>query len=61
MNEFYNWKNHELNDAEILAALKQAITDYEDGAIVEVQSVCSSIADAIQEYSDEDNLRYNGR
>lgn len=61
MNEFYNWKNHELKDKEIINALKQAAEDYENGEVAEVQSVCSAIANAIQEFTDEDKLRYGGR
>lgn len=61
MNKFYNWKNHELKDKEIIKALKQAAEDYENGELTEVQSVCSAIAYAIQEFANEDNLRYGGK
>lgn len=57
-NKYYNRKRCELNDAEIINDLKNAIDDYENGEILEVQSTLYAIAGAIQDFSnDVDNDR----
>lgn len=45
-------KKGELRDKELLAALKQAAIDYEDGAIVEVRDTLAEIVEAINEFED---------
>ena len=49
MNERFI-KYGELQDIEILNALKEAVCDYEDGAILEVRDVLVEIVKAIDEY-----------
>lgn len=49
-NRFY--AKGELKDKKILAALKQAVKDYDDGAIAEVHDVLLEIAAAIEEWED---------
>lgn len=44
------WKNNELDDAAIIKALKQAVKDYEDGAIAEVHDTLAEIVVAIDEF-----------
>lgn len=39
-----------LEDAKIITALKQALADYEDGAIIECRDVLKEIVDAITEF-----------
>ena len=43
-------KNNELKDATIIKALKQAVKDYEDGAIAEVRDTLAEIVVAIDEF-----------
>lgn len=44
--------NGELKDRDIIAALKQAAIDYEDGAILEVRDTLAEIVEAIDEFDD---------
>lgn len=52
-----DWKNNELDDAAIIKALKQAVKDYEDGAIAEVHDSLTEIVVAIDEF--EANMEGN--
>lgn len=52
-NRFY--AKGELKDKKILAALKQAVKDYDDGAISVVHDVLLEIAAAIEEWEDFEN------
>jgi hypothetical protein len=45
-------KNNELLDAEILKVLKEAATDYEDGAIAEARNALVDIVRAIDEFTE---------
>ena len=45
-------KHGELQDIKIINALKEAVRDYEDGAISEVRDLLVDIADAIDEWED---------
>lgn len=51
------WKNNELDDTAIIKALKQAVKDYEDGAIAEVRDSLVEIVNAIDEF--EANMEGN--
>lgn len=44
------YRNKRLEDEKIIAALKQAAKDYEDGAIAEAQEVLNEISYAIDEW-----------
>lgn len=44
------WANEELDDAAIIKALKQAVKDYEDGAISEVRDCLAEIVIAIDDF-----------
>ena len=46
------FKHGELQDIEILNALKEAVYDYEDRAIAEVRDVLVEIVHAIDEWED---------
>lgn len=48
MNRYY--KNGELKDNEIIASLKKAAEDYENGEISEVKDVIADIWNAISEW-----------
>lgn len=48
--KFYNEKTKELADTQIIAALKSAIKDYEDGAIIECENTLIDIVNAIREF-----------
>lgn len=48
--KYYNEKTKELADTEIIAALKSAIKDYEDGAIIECENTLIDIVNAIREF-----------
>ena len=50
------WKNNELDDAAIIKALKQAVKDYEDGAIAEVRDSLTEIVVAIDEFRAKEKL-----
>lgn len=52
-------KHGELQDIEIINALKEAVHDYEDGAISEVRDVLVDIVDAIDEWEDLNGETYN--
>lgn len=45
-------KGNELQDIEILNALKEAVYDYQDGAIAEVRDTLAEIVNAIDEWED---------
>lgn len=47
------FKNHELKDRAIIKALKQAVKDYEDGAIIETRDTLVDIVQSIDEFSKE--------
>lgn len=47
------WKNHELEDQQIINALRQAVDDYENGAVVEVRDTLIEIVNAINEFESE--------
>lgn len=51
-NQFTKNGGKELKDDKILKALKQAVKDYEDGAIAEVRDVLADIVEAIDEFTD---------
>ncbi len=44
------YKNGELKDKEITAALKQAADGYENGELIEVRDLLQDIVDAIDEF-----------
>ena len=48
-NRFY--KNGELKDSDIIAAIRRAADDYEDGAIVEARDLLAEIIFAIDDYT----------
>lgn len=50
MSNFF--KKGELQDKQIVAALRQAAEDYENGEIAEVQGVLFEIVDAITEWEE---------
>lgn len=43
-------KNGELEDQKIVAALRKAADDYENGEIIEVRDLLQDIVDAIDEF-----------
>ena len=43
-------KNGELEDKKIVAALRKAADDYENGALIEVRDLLLDIVDAIDEF-----------
>lgn len=49
-NPFYDARNRVLKDRKIVATLKQAAKDYENGEIAEVKETLAEIYDAIQEF-----------
>lgn len=51
-NKFF--ANGELKDKKIVAALKQAAKDYENGEIIEVHDLLLEIAAAIEEWEEEE-------
>lgn len=51
MNRFY--KNGKICDTEIALALADAITDYENGEIIEVRDTLAEIVTAIDLYTKE--------
>lgn len=56
------FKNGELKDKKIVAALHKAAEDYENGEIAEVKDVLIDIINAITEFEDaEERIYYNGR
>lgn len=52
-------KNGELQDIKIINALKEAVCDYENGAISEVRDLLVDIADSIDEWEDLHEETYN--
>ena len=48
--EMKYFKHGELQDIEILNALKEAVYDYQDGAIAEVRDSLAEIINAIDEW-----------
>lgn len=51
MSKFY--RNGELEDKKIIAALEQAAKDYENGEIAEVKEVLIEIINAITEFEQD--------
>lgn len=51
MSKFY--RNGELKDKKIIAALEQAAKDYENGEIVEVKEVLIEIINAIKDFEQD--------
>ena len=50
-DRFFNEDSGELNDAEIIKALRQASDDYEDGEVSEVHDLLIEITNAIENFS----------
>ena len=50
MNKYYDSENDELNDKKIIEDLKEAIDMYENGEILEVQSMLIDIVNSISEF-----------
>ena len=50
-DRFYNEDTGELNDTEIIKALRQAADDYENGEIEEVHDLLIEITNAIENFS----------
>lgn len=50
-DRFYNEDTGELNDTEIIKALRQAADDYENGEIEEVHDLLIEITNAIESFS----------
>ena len=48
---FFNEDTGELNDTEIIKALRQAADDYEDGEVSEVYDLLIEITNAIENFS----------
>ena len=46
-------KHGELQDIEIINALKEAVYDYQDGAIAEVRDLLAEIVNTIDEWEDK--------
>ena len=55
MSKFF--KNGELQDKKIIAALHKAAEDYENGEIVEVKGVLVDIINAITDFENEEENR----
>ena len=49
---FYDYKQNELLDKNVIEGLKNAIALYEDGAICECRNILVDICDAIDEFED---------
>ena len=49
---YFNENTHELKDKKIIAALKQALKDYEDGAIIECRDELADIVNAIDAFDE---------
>lgn len=49
---FYDYKNNELLDINVIKGLMNAIALYEDGAICECRDILVDISDAISEFED---------
>ena len=47
------YKNGELEDKEIVAALRKAADDYENGEIIEVRDLLQDIVDDINEFESD--------
>lgn len=50
-DRFFNEDTGELNDTEIIKALRQAADDYEDGEVSEVHDLLIEITNAIENFS----------
>lgn len=50
-DRFFNEDTGELNDTEIIKALRQAADDYEDGEVSEVHDLLIEITNAIESFS----------
>ena len=51
MKKLFNEKKAELNDQRILELLKKLPGMYENGELIEVQTICQEIANAIDDFS----------
>ena len=51
------FKNGELKDKKIVAALQQAAKNYENGEIIEVRDLLAEIVYAIDEFSDSEERK----
>ena len=51
------YKNGELKDKKIVAALRQAADDYENGEILEVKGVLIDIINAITDFEADEEAR----
>ena len=51
MNKYYDSKNDELNDKQIIEDLKEAIDMYENGEILEVRDLLLDIINSIDEFN----------
>ena len=47
------YKNGELEDKEIVSALRQAAEQYENGELIEVRDLLQEIVDAIDEFESD--------
>lgn len=56
---FYDYRNHEFIDKNVLEGLKNAITLYEDGAICECRDILVDICNAIDEFEDYTDKEVN--
>lgn len=60
MKKYYNKKTKELNDERIANDLRKLADDYENGEIVEVRDALLDIVEAIDDYSDDQNILKKG-
>lgn len=51
------YKNGKLKDKQIVAALRQAADDYDNGEIIEVKGVLIDIINAITEFEDNEERK----
>ena len=51
------YKNGKLKDKQIVAALRQAADDYDNGEIIEVKAVLIDIINAITEFEDSEERK----
>ena len=58
---FYDYKNNELLDINVIKGLMNAIALYEDGAICECRDILVDISEAISEFEDYSDKVVNGK
>lgn len=58
--KYYNKKTKELDDERIANDLRKLADDYENGEIVEVRDALLDIVEAIDDYSDDQNILKRG-